>query len=196
MSNEVFPSTLSGFTFDSLKKPIFNNLTHSPLTGRDIHIALYNQPVYEFTLINEWLSTADKDSLMGFFMNRRGSFDSFLYTDEDSIVTDYQFATGDGATAAFQLLKSSGGFIETVNNPVGIPSLYINDVLQTSGVTISATGLVTFSSAPANTYSIKWTGSAYYRCVFLEDSLEYNQFMNRLYECNEIKFKGAMVNKL
>lgn len=86
--------------------------------------------------------------------------------------------------------------METVNNPVGTPSIYNAGVLQSSGVTISSTGLVTFSTAPASGNALTWTGSAYYRCVFMEDSLAYNQFMSCLYECNEITFKGAMVNKL
>jgi hypothetical protein len=43
---------------------------------------------------------------------------------------------------------------------------------------------------------LTWTGAAYYRCVFMEDSLEYNQFANRLYDCSEITFKGSLVNKL
>lgn len=198
MSNEIFPSTLAGYTWDSSKKPTFNNITQSPVTGRDIHIALYNQPIWEFTLINEWLTPADKDTLMGFFLQRRGSFDTFLYSDEDSAVTAYQFGTGNGSATTFQLTKSSGGFVEIVNNPIGSPSIYVNDVLKTltTDYTINATGLVTFVSAPTSGHTIKWTGSAYYRCVFLEDSLEYGQFMNRLYECNEIRFKGAMVNKL
>jgi hypothetical protein len=196
MSNLVFPSTLNGYVWDSKKKPVFNNITHKPATGRDIRIALYDQPVYEFLLSNEWLTKANKDTLMGFFLARRGSFDSFLYGDEDCVISNQWFATGNGVATTFHLLKATAWAVEIVNNVVGVPLIYLDNVLLTSGThyTISATGLVTFMTAP--TGALTWTGAVYYRCVFMEDSLEYNQFANRLYDCSEITFKGSLANKL
>ncbi len=195
MSDLVFPASMNGYMWDSKKKPVFNNLTHSPTTGRDIHISLYNQPVYEFNLSNQWLTKADKDSLIGFFLARQGSFDSFLYLDEDSVAVAEPIAVGNGVTTSFQLTKVTGGFSSIVNNPVGL-SLYLNGALLILGThyTISATGLISCSVPSGQVLS--WSGSAYYRCVFLADSLEYNQFAERLYDCSEITFKGALVNKL
>jgi hypothetical protein len=195
MSNEVFPSTLSGYMWDSTKKPMFNNITHSPVTGRDVRISMYNQPVYEFNLANQWMTKADKDTLMGFFLARRGQFDSFLYGDEDCVAVAEPFGTFTN-NASFQLVKSMGGFSHTVNNVVGAPSIYLaNRLLESSEYTISATGLVDVHPV-TGTGLLTWSGSCYYRCIFLEDSQEYNQFANRLYECGEIKFKGCLANKL
>jgi uncharacterized protein (TIGR02217 family) len=198
MSNLVFPSTMNGYLWDSKKKPVFNNLTHSSATGRDVRIALYDQPVYEFTLSNQWLTRADKDTLIGFFVARRGMFDSWLYLDEDGVVTAQTFGTGDGVATAFQLLKATVNALEIVNNLVSSPLIYINGVLKTIGThySVSATGLITFVTVPTAGAVLAWTGSAYYRCVFLEDTLAYNQFASRLYDCSEIKFKGSLVNKL
>jgi len=198
MSDLVFPSTMNGYVWDSKKKPVFNNLTHSSVTGRDVRIALYDQPVYEFTLSNQWLTKADKDVLMGFFLARRGAFDSWLYLDEDGAVTAQAFGVGNGATLGFQLLKATDSALEIVNNLATLPLIYVDAVLKTVGThyTISATGVVTFVTAPTAGAVLAWTGSAYYRCVFLEDSLEYNQFMYRLYDCSEITFKGSLANKL
>jgi hypothetical protein len=195
MSNEIFPSTLAGYAWDSKKKPVFNNIVHSPVTGRDIRIALYSQPVYEFTLTNQWLTKADKDALMGFFLARRGQFDSFLYADEDCVAVADPFGNFT-VNAAFQLIKHTGGFAHTVNNVAGMPAIYLaNRLLDGYEYSINATGLVAVHNA-IGTGLLTWSGSAYYRCIFLEDSLEYNQFADRLYDCGEIKFKGCMANKL
>lgn len=198
MSNLVFPSTLSGYQWDSKKKPVFNNITHSPPTGRDVRISLYEHPVYEFMLSNQWLTKADKDTLMNFFKARRGSFDSFLYADEESVAVANAFNTGNGVTTQFQLRFWADPYQETVNNVAGSPLLYLNNVLQTPGThyTISTTGLITFATAPTSGAVLSWSGTAYYRCIFLEDSLEYNQFADRLYDCSEIKFKGSLAAKL
>jgi uncharacterized protein (TIGR02217 family) len=195
MSNEVFPSTLNGYLWDSKKKPTFNNVTHSPTSGRDIHIALYSQPVFEFNLSNQWLTDADKNTLMNFFQRRQGSFDSFLYADEDSTVTAHAIYVGDGVTTQFQLSKWNDPFREIVNNVAGMPTIYLNGVTNTDW-SMNATGLITFTTAPGAGVVISWSGLAYYRCVFLEDALEYNQFASRLYDCEEIAFKGSLVNKL
>ena len=76
--------------------------------------------------------------------------------------------------------------------------IYKNGVLLTPGVhyTLAAYGVVTMVSAPTLGDVLSWTGTAFYRCAFLEDSLEYNQFADRLYDCNEIKFKGSLANKV
>lgn len=199
MSEAIFPSMLGGYAWDSKKKPVFHTLTHSPLTGRDVRVALYSQPVFEFSLVNNWLSKADKESLIGFFLARSGNFDSFLYADEDSVMTAHAFAMGNGVNTAFQLYAGFGSHTNLiVNNVAGNPSIYIDSVLKTAGThySISTTGVVTFVTPPASNALISWTGTAYYRCVFLEESLEYNQFARLLYDCSEITFKGAMVNKL
>lgn len=195
MSNEVFPSTLAGYTWDSKKKPVFNNITHSPVTGRDVRISMYNQPVYEFTLSNQWMTKAEKDNLMGFFLARRGQFDSFLYSDEDSITIAEPFGTFT-TNGTFQLVKSTGDFSHTVNTIAANPAIYLdNRLLGALEYSINSTGLVDVHPT-TGTGTLAWTGLAYYRCVFLEDTLEYNQFANRLYDCGEILFKGSMANKL
>jgi uncharacterized protein (TIGR02217 family) len=198
MSNLVFPSSIGGYIWGMKKMPVFNNITHSPATGRDIRISLYDQPIFEFTLSNEWLTKADKDTLMGFFIARKGSFDSFLYLDDDSVITNEGIAIGDNVKTAFQLAKLMGGSLSVVNNAVGSPAIYINGVLKTAGThyTISNTGLITTASPIPTGQVLSWSGSAYYRCVFFEDSLEFGQFATRLYDCGEIKFKGCMANKL
>lgn len=98
---------------------------------------------------------AQLQALIAFFRARKGQADGFRFKDW----TDYQgvaqsLGTGDGAETEFQLVKhyTSGATTRTrtVTKPVnGTVDIYLNSVLQESGVTVDTeTGIVTFSSPP------------------------------------------------
>jgi uncharacterized protein (TIGR02217 family) len=99
---------------------------------------------------------AQLDALIAFFRARKGRAHGFRFKDW----TDYQavnetLGTGNGAQTQFQLVKRyvSGSVtdVRTIVKPVaGTVQVYKNAVLQTSGVSVdTATGMVTFSAAPA-----------------------------------------------
>lgn len=102
--------------------------------------------------------------LIAFFRARKGRAHGFRFKDW----TDYQGAaeligTGNNSKTEFQLVRNytSGSTTEarTITKPVsGSISIYKDGVLQTSGVSVSATtGIVTFTSAPANSVVITAT---------------------------------------
>lgn len=100
---------------------------------------------------------AQLDALIAFFRARKGRADGFRFKDwTDYAATAQAIGTGDGAQTQFQLVKTyaSGGVTHTrtVTKPVsGTVAVYLNGVAQASGWSVStATGIVTFSSAPAN----------------------------------------------
>lgn len=95
--------------------------------------------------------------LIAFFRARKGRAYGFRFKDW----TDYQafaqgIGVGDGTTKTFQLIKryASGGEIETrvITKPVaGTVKVYRDGVEAASGWTVNtATGLVTFTTAPAS----------------------------------------------
>jgi len=128
--------------------------------------------------------------LAGFFLQRSGSFDTWLYTDpDDNTVALQGFGVGDGTTTQFQLVRSFGGFTEPIYDINGTPSIYKAGVLQGSDYSINATGLVTFTVAPTGGQALTWTGSYYFRCRFLKDQLEFNQFMKQFWELRTMEFK-------
>jgi len=112
------------------------------------------------------------------------------------------FGAGDGSTKVFQLSRAFGAggftFVEPVQNLNGAPSIYVGGVLKNAGTdyTISSTGLVTFSSAPANAVALTWTGGYYYRCRFLQDELDLSRFLQGLWEAKKVEFIGAIGNKV
>jgi uncharacterized protein (TIGR02217 family) len=104
---------------------------------------------------------AQLNALVAFFRARKGRAYGFRFKDwTDFSATGQNIGTGNGTVTQFQLVKHylSGGVDElrTITKPVsGTVSVYKNGVLQTSGVTVSTmTGIVTFTSAPANGVAI------------------------------------------
>lgn len=102
-------------------------------------------------------NAAQLASLIAFFRARKGRAYGFRFKDW----SDYRgigetLGTGDGTATEFQLVKRyvSGGVQETraITKPVtGTVQIYKNAVLQTTGVSVSSeTGVVTFSTPPAN----------------------------------------------
>jgi uncharacterized protein (TIGR02217 family) len=96
------------------------------------------------------------DALIAFFRARKGRAHGFRFKDwTDYQATGESLGVGNGSTNQFQLVKRyvSGAASETriIKKPVsGTVQIYVNAVLQTSGVsTDTATGLVTFTTAPA-----------------------------------------------
>ena len=194
MSNAVFP-TLPGLAWNVVMEPEFHTEVFTSANLTEQRVSLTPYPVYNFTLMYEFLrsdSHQELQTLMGFFNQRQGAFDNFLYTNPvDNAVSGQVFGTGDGTTTAFQLERSFGGYVEPVMNVNGTPQIYIGGVLQTSGYTISSTGLVTFTAAPASGQSITWTGSFYYRCRFTNDKADFNNFMYQLFELKKCEMRGS-----
>ncbi len=97
------------------------------------------------------------DALIAFFRARKGRAYGFRFKDWlDYSATDEYVGTGNAINKNFQLLKhyTSGGITEAriINKPVsGTVKIYLDNVLQTSGVSINTqTGVLTFTAAPAD----------------------------------------------
>jgi uncharacterized protein (TIGR02217 family) len=100
-------------------------------------------------------------TLIAFFRARKGRAYGFRFKDwTDYVGTAEPIGAGDASSTQFQLAKrySNGGVSETrsITKPVsGTVRIYKDAVLQTSGVSVSAsTGVVTFTSAPADGVAI------------------------------------------
>lgn len=202
MSNVVFTHPL-GVQFGNLKIPNFNTQVQAAVSGKENRLGMMAYPLWTFSYSYEVLRSygafVELRTLGGFFLARRGMLDSFLYSDlEDNTVVDQNFGTGDGVKVAFQLKRSWGGFDEPVENVNVLTNIKKAGVAQTNptNYSISATGLVTFTSAPANGAALTWTGTYYYRCRFLQDDSEYKQFLQNLWANGKLEFIGSTMNKV
>jgi len=98
------------------------------------------------------------DELLSFFRARYGKAHGFRFKDwADYAATAQQIGVGNGSNKVFQLSKTYDSYVRIIKKPVsGTTKIYVNNVLQTTGVAVdSTTGIVTFTTAPANTAVIK-----------------------------------------
>jgi uncharacterized protein (TIGR02217 family) len=197
MSNAVFP-VLAGLSWGVRKTPAFSTRVQTALSGYETRAALYSYPLYDFSLQYEFLRepTNELQQLMGFFLARRGQFDSFLYTDpSDNSVTNYSLGTGNGTKREFQLLRSYGGFVEPVMNVNTVTQVTVNNV-ATTAYAMGTDGLLTLTTAPASGQVVRWTGTYYFRCRFKQDEAEFEQFAHQLWSLQSLGFKGCLGNKI
>ena len=196
MSNALFP-TFKGLQWDVVKMPTWSTIIQRSASGRELRAALFSFPLWEFHLSFSWLpdrgaGVTDLKNLMGFFNQRNGSFDTFLYKDPtDNNISAQALGAGDGSTTQFQLVRTYGGFAEPIYNPElssPAPQIFLNGVLQSSGYSINSTGLITFTSAQGNGVAVTGTFTFYYRVRFKDDTAEFNNFMYQLWELKQLHF--------
>jgi uncharacterized protein (TIGR02217 family) len=194
MSNSVFPS-LPGLSIVVSRFPRWKTKVQTAVSGHELRAAFMAHPKYTFRLSYEVLragAEAELETIVGFFNARQGAYDNFLFTDaDDNAVANQGFGTGDGATRSFQLTRSFGGHTEPVMNLNGAPTIKVGGV-ETSAYTIDALGLVTFTVAPANGAALTWSGAYYYRCRFLDDWLDLERFLERLWQLKKVELVGSL----
>jgi len=195
LSDAIFPS-LSGRTLGIKKKPKFNTIVQTSITKIKKTICLAPYPVWTFTLgyaglKDESLATDDLQEIVGFFLNRYGQYDSFLYLDEkDNTCVNQDFGEGDGSTTKFVLCRAWGRFIEPVNI-ASTPTIYIDGVATTAFSWITK-GIITFATAPANGAVLSWSGLFYYRCRFTADDLEYEEVCDAVWSAPTVIFESEV----
>lgn len=212
MSNIVFPK-IRGLAWSIVKTPTFSTEIQESLTGREVRVQNFQNPIWEFTLTYEYLLNDPRsrdeneqtplETLVDFFLARGGQFDDFLLNEsdltgrlEDSVYTGQPMGLGDGVTKSFQLVRNLGGFLEAVQNPTNqTATIYVNGIAKSQGPDFSiANGLVTFNSAPAATANITADFVMLHRVRFHtgtsrsgKEGLELSNFYYNLYTCREVQ---------
>jgi uncharacterized protein (TIGR02217 family) len=198
----VFP-TLPGLAWSVTKTPTFQTRIQRAASGRELRALDYPYPLWQFALVFDFLRdnpTAGYDelrSLMGFFMLCQGAFGTFLFQDpSDFQVTGQQIGTGNASTSVFQLQRAmgttlpNGGFFEPITAPNAVGAIYLNGITQNpaSYSVDSNTGLVTFNTAPGGGLIITADFTYYFRCRFIEDRYDFENFMYRLWQLKKLTF--------
>ncbi|HVH76767.1 MAG TPA: DUF2460 domain-containing protein [Stellaceae bacterium] len=190
MSLAVLP-TLIGASYPAIRTPKFSTRVQRSVSGREVRISDFAYPIWEFTLPFAYLPLADWQNLLGFFLQRTGAWDTFLFDDgADDNVTGQALGAGDGSTEAFQLVRTLGGFVEPILAPNEVSAVYLNGVPQASATwsVNSATGVLAFTTPPAAGAAISADFTYFWRCRFAQDSADFSQFMNRIWELKALKF--------
>ena len=216
MTTPIFPA-LSGQDVTVHRKPTFSTQIASHVSGREIRNPLYQNPVWNFeakfaaldsTAAGQYgkVGAQTRQAIEGLFGACQGRFGTFLYYDPtDYTVVGQAFGTGDGATTAFQLSRVIGGMSEWVTQPIlSSTTLYFPGgqsaavaalVVKVTGTTTSAytisNGLITFSSPPAASAALTWTGAFGFLCRFDDDTLDFEQIFPGLWLCDSVKFRSV-----
>ena len=200
----IFPK-LKGETVPVVRRPVFSTIVQESSAGVEVRIGEYLYPRWEWEIPFSWLSqeaaVSDFQTLAGFYVAAFGQFSAFLLDDPldnsttlpDAVAaTPAIIGTGDGTTTTFQIGRTLNGNYEPVydiNSTVTAPKIYLNTTLQSSGYAISATGLITFSSAPGAGVLVKADFFYYWRVRFAEDSTDFANFAGKLWENQKITLK-------
>lgn len=216
MSDVLFPE-LPGLEWDLSKKPSFNTKIMTSVNGRELRASYQSIPKYEITMsfafLRENKGRTELQQLESFFIERRGSFDSFLYKMPD----DNQFASkfvGDGVTKSFQVYKTVGStqvatsHTTTITQPTN-PNMWNKTVSKSmwdsntekpmwnkATSTLSRDGILTLSEPVEAGIEISISGTFYYRCRFKDDAQEYTNFMHKLWKAGKVELIGSLGNKV
>jgi uncharacterized protein (TIGR02217 family) len=199
MSDILFPA-LPGIAWDVTWTPTFHTKIQSAVNGKEYRTSLMANPIYNLKVKFEFLRHGARQELrklVGFYLARRGAYDSFLFKlDDDSSVTDQTIAAGDGATKTFQLVRSFGSeFSEPVQNVDVIREIKVKGVVvPPAGYTVSPTGMVTFSVPPVG--PVVWSGSYFYRARFADDEQDFDRFMQNLWKAGSVQLVACLGTRI
>lgn len=204
------------------KTPHFNSMVQTTAAGRGrSSLSLQPYATWDFDLdLNlvlggESVQYSVLSQFLGCFMASCGRGGFFLFTDpNDNSVDDTGLSTpqscmlnvtpgttnpmamtGDGTSTQFQLARwidQGVDILQQVSNVI----VYVNGTSTTA--TVNATGVVTFSTAPANLAVLTWSGSFQYLCQFTDDTLKDLARVSKnssgwLWSCGSVAFESVFV---
>lgn len=186
----IFPDNLAGLTLDRTKTPQFSTNIKKSVNGYEVRTPSMAYPLWNFSLKYEFLRTdtaiSELKTLAGFFLQCKGSYETFYFKDPyDYAVTSQTFGVGNGTSKSFQLIRSYGGFVDIIQAPLNY-TININGE-PTTAFTIE-NGVITFTTAPASGAVLSWSGEFYFPCRFINDKMDFNQFMYNLWEAKKVEF--------
>lgn len=213
MSDVLFPE-LPGLEWDLTKTPMFNTKIMQSVNGRELRASYQAVPKYQismsFAFLRESKGRKELQQLEGFFLERRGSFDSFLFKMPEDNEFQCTFI-GDGVQTSFQLYKQ----INTTQIPLQhTQAEQSKDPLMWDEVAskpmwsepddqmwllqfgINTNGLLQMPIPLAAGESITISGTYYYRCRFADDEQQYTNFMSKLWKAGKVEMVGSLGNKV
>ncbi len=198
----VFPA-LPGLAWSVTKAPIFQTRIQRAVSGRELRALDYPYPLWQFTLVFAFLrdnpvSGFDElRTLLGFYLSSQGAYGEFLFEDpSDFQVAGQYIGTGDSSVSILQLQRTmgtalpNGGFVEPIVAPNLVSAVYFDGIIQSpSGYSVDPdTGLLTFAIPPATGLVITADFSYWFRCRFVDDSYDFENFMYRLWQLKKLTF--------
>jgi uncharacterized protein (TIGR02217 family) len=154
--------------------PTFRNVIQEAISGNEQRFAQWTKcrgvGDLSYGLENSTDPLGDFKAILAMYRAHFGSLYPFRFRDwSDYVATNSVFGTGNGTATAFQLtmtydpqaiLLGSAGtyfYVRDITLLASTPVIKINNVV-TAAYTISSSGLVTFTAAPAAAAQLTWSG--------------------------------------
>ena len=213
----IFP-TLVPLTWSVHKKPIMASRVSVGITGRNVQLACCAYPRWAFQLSygggSSWLrdktqnitpdarlsAYTELEQISGLFLACLGAYGEFYYSDpDDNSRSNQAVGIGNASQTIFPLFYSwgTGPFSPSMTIPVGgiqaINNVYFNGVVQSpSGYSLDATNTqLVFTSAPGSGVVITTDFQFYFRCRFLDDNLNFQEWAQNLWDMKEVRFESV-----
>lgn len=210
----IFPTNLPvGWSVQ--RTPTWEEDVALHVSGRETRTPRRVFPVWDFLLLyevlrdqtqNENLYTANSpyielQTISQLFLACMGKFGEFYYSDPDdnSRFAAPQLILGNGTKTAWRILRPWGASPFISFEPIGginfdLPvHVYLDGVLQLSSTyTVANTvngSFVTFNSAPAVGKSVTMDFTYYYRCQWMDDMQDYEEFYKNLWGYKSCHFR-------
>ena len=195
-SYPVFP-TLSGQSWSVHYKPRFSTRTAAKASGRETRAAAMTSPLWDieirFDVLRSASAFAELQQVIGFVAASAGAATPFLFSAPavQSSTSGIALGSGDGATKAFILSRSIGGFVERVQALISAPTVYQNGVVVSAALysvsILPAT--ITFTTAPAAGVALTIDFSAAHLARFVDDVEDLEQFMSGFWQAGAIRLE-------
>ena len=188
---DLFPN-LPGLVWTVKKVPIWKTEIQESHGGLETRVEAWSYPRWRWTLEYEVLRSdtlsQELQALAGYFLYHRGASRSFLLEDRaDNYAEGVLLGTGDGATRAFQLVRSMQNmYYEPITEVNGDPTIYLDGEEVASGWSVGAGGILTFGTAPADEVEITADFYFFFRVRFADDEAELENFMWNLWNAKKV----------
>lgn len=217
MSNVLFPE-LPGLEWDTSITPMFNTKIMTSINGRELRASFQATPKYEISLsyafLRENKGRKELQQLQGFYLERRGAFDSFLYKMPDDNQFDCTFI-GDGSTTSYQLYKmmydtplplgnTEEKIVQAIDpnmwNQASAKSMWSTNTAKrmwnTATAQVTADGKYILSQPIEAGIELNIKGTYFYRCRFKDDTQQYVNFMHKLWKAGKVELIGSLGTKI
>lgn len=167
-----------GYDFGAVGGPQFETSAIIDGGGKESRVIGWSDPLGSWQLGDRNLKRSELDYFLAFHKSRKGSYQGFRFKDWSDYKIDQVIGTGNGSETQFPLFKTYtvGAYSvrRRITKPVSGLKVFLDDVEQTSGVTVSLeTGIITFTSAPANGVEISVIGQFDVPVRFEQDQIAF-----------------------
>lgn len=202
---------LNGFSVR--KKPVFANIVQQAVTGREITAAVQSYPLWEFDLVYEILRSQTQNQVLDTYKSPftefeqlatvylvcSGPYGRFYYDDlSDNSRLGQVIGTADGVSDEYRAYRSIGSTSDWLEPVGGINdnetiNIYFDGVLQSTSIwsVSSDKQNFVFTSPPGAGVVITADFYYYYLCQFLDDTVDFEQFMSNRWAVKSLKFRSV-----